>query len=1037
MGKLKTFRTNLSNKFSAFIQKTFSDKKRTFKFLALFVFTILFLFQIAMILINNSFYNNGSDDVLQYYTIMVDFINGLKDGSISWFNLNNYFGASFFSDVYYIPIDIFTGATLFLSYLMPTGLAYSVTELLKILSGVMLFSYYLSLKGMKNRTIFWMGIIYFISGGSVSFMAFPVFLSLTAYMPLALIIIHYFFKKKRWIVPLFAMGAIFYDFYLGYTLLAFSCFAFLLEYFKMPKFKFFVFIKEIIIFVSLLLLGVVMAAVIAYPSIIFILEETYRNTGNFNAWNGLYDLLKLNVNEDLVFYIGNRSYGLLQLFQPNIYIRMVAKMFVEQKPIGFYGFENSYATEHFSLYISVIGFVYMNYVFFMKDKISRVYKVFIFLGIFMMVIPIFSYVFSGTLDAPYTRWINMLPIFQVMILAHVFDKYGFEKVRMAFITPIIIFFLALLSGLMYYYINQLKLDDYLASRDVLTADTVMFGVAGLFLLILLVFGWLKKWKVIKAFLWIEIFVALGYIYSGPLVITNKIDTFENANQIDKFLSQSIDEEDFYRVYIDIDNLSVEDTNFNRMTSYATNTGIFHSWTDQETNAISELLFNKEEYQSKNAMNTFGYYLNHFLSYKYVLVSSEVDYGFSESYFKLISSNDYYRLYEIENVSPFKVYESYLSYFDFRNYRSINSEMGNEKILLLQALINLETTAEDFANLEHGVITSSVTEETIPIYSSIYSVETVLRSGHADSEEREFFKYSNDDIDISFNNGSVYIKSTGLELEDYGEIFMEFSDKSTAACIVQDGYDHQIKCDFGSIPESIYLEKNENIVDPIILKLRQEAAINRAAYLVYDLSEFDVEDGIDAAKFSFSNSTYNLDKAFVVDEYGNEYNLIDGFYNIDTKPYKLYVYKTAQIYGMKTNIFSLTMKYSLDDMSDIDTITTNELIENEYLSIKNGKINISYTNISTSEYDQVVMIPVCYSDDWKIISDVQYDTLSISGGFLGVVVPNGTSEIDITFKFVPKGLDIGALITAGGILVYSAIFIPYVIKKRNKNGVDAK
>ena len=179
MSKIKDAITNIQSWFSKVIMRTFSSRKQTFKFIALIVFTFLFLMQISTILINNSFYNNASDDILQYYTIMVDFINGLKDGTVSWFNLNNYFGASFFSDIYYIPIDVFTGTTFLLSYLMPTEIAYSITELIKIFIGVMLLAYYLSLKGMKNRTIFWMSIIYFISGGSVSFMAFPVFLTLT------------------------------------------------------------------------------------------------------------------------------------------------------------------------------------------------------------------------------------------------------------------------------------------------------------------------------------------------------------------------------------------------------------------------------------------------------------------------------------------------------------------------------------------------------------------------------------------------------------------------------------------------------------------------------------------------------------------------------------------------------------------------------------------------------------------------------------------------------------------------------------------
>jgi hypothetical protein len=711
MKKVKAKILKFKTCFSDFFGKTFSDKKKTFQVLAIFVFTALFILEVSMILINNSFYNNASDDVLQYYTIMVDFISGLKDGTVSWFNLNNYFGASFFSDVYYIPIDIFTGITFFLSYVMPTEVAYSITEFIKIFAGVMLFAYYLSLQKMKNRTIFWMGILYFIAGGTVSFMAFPVFLSLTVYMPLSLIVIHFFFEKKRWLVPLFAMASIFYDFYLGYTILAFSGLAFVLEYVKRPKFNFFRFIKETFIFVVLLLLGVLMSAIIAYPSIIYILEETYRGSTTFNAW--------------VVNVFGYE----LNLFQPNIYIRILAKMFVEQKPIGFYGFENSYATEHFSLYISVIGFAYMNYVFFMKDKISRIYKVAIFVAIIFMILPVFSYVFSGTLDSPYTRWINMLPIFQIMILAHVFDKYGFEKVKMKYMSIIIGFLLVLLGFLVYYYISQLKLDDYLASRDMLTADTVFMCVAGLYLIILLVFGWLKKWTVVKWFLWIEIILAIGYAYSGPFSVRNKIDTFENAHQIDAYLDDVLEDDEFYRVYIDINNLGVEDTNFNRMTGYTTNTGIFHSWTDYETNDISYLLFNTNEYQSKNKMNTFGYYLNHFLGYKYILVDADSDYAFDEDYFSIYATNQSYILYELVNSSPFQVYESYLSYSDFISYNHRNSDMATEKILLMAVLIDTERYIETDFNLENIEPENEDNGSTIKSYTLFDTGEQVVINGY--------------------------------------------------------------------------------------------------------------------------------------------------------------------------------------------------------------------------------------------------------------------------------------------------------------------
>ncbi|MBI9009965.1 MAG: YfhO family protein [Tenericutes bacterium] len=1011
MKKLKALIIKLKTGFSNFFGKTFSDKKKTFQILAILVFSALFILQISMILINNSFYNNASDDVLQYYTIMVDFIRGLKEGTISWFNLNNYFGASFFSDVYYIPIDTFTGITFVLSYIMPTEVAYSITEFIKIFAGVMLFAYYLSLQKMKNRTIFWMGILYFIAGGTVSFMAFPVFLSLTVYMPLALIVIHFFFKKKRWLVPLFAMASIFYDFYLGYTVLAFSCIAFVLEYFKRPKFNFFRFTKEIIIFVALLLLGVLMAAIIAYPSITYILEETYRTTSDFNAW--------------IVNIFGYE----LKLFQPDIYIRVFAKMFVEQKPVGFYGFENSYATEHFSLYISVIGFTYMNYIFFMRDKISRIYKGAIFLAIIFMILPIFSYVFSGTLDSPYTRWINMLPIFQIMILAHVFDKFGFEKVKMKFMTIIIVLQLAILGALVYYYISQLKLDDYLASRDMLTADTVLMCVAGLYLIVLLIFGWFKKWTVVKWFLWIEILVALGYAYSGPFYVRNKIDTFQNAYDIEEYLDEVIEDDEFYRVYIDINNLGVEDTNFNRMTGYATNTGIFHSWTDYETNDISYLLFNVHEYQSKNKMNTYGYYLNQFLDYKYLLVDAESNFAFDGDYFHIYAENENYSLYEVANTSPFQVYESYMSYTDFISYNNRNSDMATEKILLMAALIDFERYLEEDYNLEILVPANEDNGSTVKSYSTINTGTLVVVNRFDNESLSAYYKYDNADLDIGFSAGAIYIKSTGLSTASYDEVYMEFADETKRMCEIQENQSHQVKCEFSQTPTAVYFKDTDAMSSAPTFQIRQEAAINAAAYMIFDLSDLDIES--DSGILSFAvNSSFNLERSFVLDEFGNQHECLDGFYSFDTLPDKIYAFKTNQMYEY-SNLFTLTLRVSYENLEDSSQLLNQDFALDKYLSIEKGKINLRYINTSETGYDQIVVIPIVFSDDWQFTDGSDYETMSVSGGFLGIVIPAGVTDVNISMKFAPKGLGYGALGSLAGVLIYLAIFLPSWLKRRQE------
>jgi len=627
----------------------------------------------------------------------------------------------------------------------------------------------------------------------------------------------------------------------------------------------------------------------------------------------------------------------------------------------------------------------------------------------------------------------MIPIFQLMILSHVFDEFGFEDIKMKNMTIIISVLLVMVGGLMYYYITQLQQDYYLASRDVLTADTVLMGISAMYLIILLVFGWLKKWTIVKIFFWVEFFVAIGYAYSGPLSIVNKIDTFDNAHEIEAYLDEVIEDDQFFRVYVDINNLSVEDTNFNRMTGYVTNTGIFHSWTDEETNDIGYLLFGDWEYQSKNNMNTYGYYLNHFLSYKYILLDADSDYSLDGDQFELYAANQVYKLYKLTDASPFKVYESYLTYNDFTNFNDLNADMPTEKLLLMAAVIDSERYITEDLNLGYFVPQEEGQSDMLLSYTSIYDSTDVIVSGIADETERLFYKYSNSDMDIDFSLGAVYIRGIGLDIEAYGEAFMEFSDGTTKTCQIQSGVAHHIKCEFFKTPIAIYIEDTEFINSAPSIQVRQERAINAAAYLVYDLNDMDIESASGIISFIVNASFSFGGRTFVVDINGEEHECINGFYSFDTEPDKLYVYKTSKMYDYY-NLFALSIRYSYDDLEGSSSLLSQDFVSNKYLTIENGRIELEYFNFSESEYDQLVVIPVAYSDDWKITSAVQYETMSVSGGFLGIVIPNGTAYVNITMKFVPSGFGLGSLVTLGGIVVYLAIFLPSWIKKR-KNGDD--
>lgn len=1029
MATLRQKITNFIHIFREFFSSCFSSRKKTFKLVALMVFSILFIIQVGIILINNSFYTNFSDDILQYYTIMNDFIASIKEGTISFFNLNNYFGASFFSDVYYIPLDIFTFITFGLSYIIPTEIAYSITELFKIFIGVMALAYYFHLKGMKNRTIFWMSIFYLVSGGMVSFMAFPVFLSIVFYMPLALLVIHYFFEKKRFLVPLFAFIIVFYDFYLAYMVLAFTAFAFLIEYFKKEGFRFFNFIKDGVIFFFLLVLGVGMAAVILLPSITFILEETYRSEATFNAW---------------IVNIGSYE---LKLFQPEIYVRYLAKLVAEQKPVGFYGFENDYGLEHVSLYITIIGFAYMCNVFFMKDRISRVYKIAFFIALIFMIFPLFSYIFSGTLDKPYTRWINLLPLFQIMALAHVFDKNGFENIKMKNMTFIIIILLGISGFLVYYYIKKLELDSYLAARETLTADAVLIGVSAIYLIVILVFGWLKKFTVIKWFIWIEVLVAIGYIYSGPFSISNKIDTFRTMHEINNYLEEHLEKDEFYRVYVDLSRFDVEKTNFNRMTVFATNTQIFHSWTDAETNAISKMLFNSNEYQSKSKMNFFGYYINHFLGYKYILVNSVDEFLFDDKYFTLVNSEGKFSLYEINNAANFRVFDTYFNSTDndsiYGNSLSeLNTAFIRQKAFLTAAIIDPEKEYDmNEYDLKYLDNPDNRPASTIAPFRNLISAGVVNVTGIYDDIQREFFLYNEEMLDVQFTAGALYWKFNNLsqKISDLGQVYMEFSDGTQQICQIYDlkpgeteaNAPFHVKCEFWKRPVKVFVEKTESLPTAPVFKARNERAINFAAYLEYDLSQLNLpnEEGLILFDMQLDKA---FEKVFVVDEFGNTYECLDGYFYYNTRPDKIYIFKTTGMYNYH-DLFNLRLRYYVEDSIDVNNLLNQDQIENRYLQIINGKIELRYDNVITSETDQIVVIPVTYSDDWQFTSGQNYDTISVSGGFLGIVIPKGTDSVNITMSFVPKNLDLGMYISMGSISVYLLIFVVPVLIKKTKRG----
>jgi len=1009
-------------RFHAWTESVFSDSKKTFAVLAIFTFTVLFLIQTTIILFSNGFYNGGSDDVCQYYPIVNDFFNKIKDGTLSWFNLNNYFGASYFSDAYYIPLDVFTLVAFLFSYIMPFAVAFSSAELVKLFAGVMILAYFLHKEGYKNKTVFWMAVIYIVSGGMACFTAFPGFYSLVFYLPASLMVIHWFQKGKAWVVPLFVVALVFYNFYSAFMALTFMAAMYIVQTLKTTPFRVGKFLSDGMAFLGLILLGVAMSAVYFLPTVQFILEDTYRGTSEFIGWT---------------VKIWNWE---VELFKPEIYIRILAKTFTEQRAAGFVGFLDDYRYEHTSLYITVIGLALMSYVIFLKDKVSWIYKGVMLVFTVMMIFPFFSFVMSGTkyiVDVPYTRWIDMLPLVEILILAHVFDRCGFEGIKMKWLSIPVVLMLGTVLYLLYYYIGKIEAGDLGRGKEALTAEAYFLGIAAVYLILTMIFGWMGKLKwIIGAFV-VEFVLGLGYIYVVSYALTNRITFFDDMESINVFLNDNLEQDEFYRVYVDVDRFNVQVENFNRMTTFATNTKkIFHSWTDAETNRISDILFDELEYQEKDAMMVFNMYLDHMLGYKYLLLNANYEYNLPSTYFTLVAEEGIYQLYEIQNAEPFQVYESYLMAGQFdalSNSSAIDEFLSQEKLIENVIFDNLSGEDLVLPNLALGtyIDNSSLTNLTVPAFSKTALPTIDNLPGLKDTTVRPFYVYDAAQMNIDYSSGAIWFRISAPEEYINLEAYVELESGHQESCqLTYDGSYVEAKCpesQFFSEPAYFYFERSLDYW-PIARKIdfRMERAFGASSYIVIDLP-----DSMPANGLMYLTFTKPLEKAFVVDADGKQSSFLSGTCYFDTQPVRLYVLKT---YDMDTyGEFNLRATFFSSDFSVFDQKADSPLSADERMTLENGVIRLSYTRTSASEYDQVVMVPVTYSEEWVITSDVQYRTMPVSGGFLGIVIPNGTTDVSVTLKFIPKGLRNGALITGGALAVYAGLFgLIAFVQHRKKN-----
>ena len=80
-----------------------------------------------------------------------------------------------------------------------------------------------------------------------------------------------------------------------------------------------------------------------------------------------------------------------------------------------------------------------------------------------------------------------------------------------------------------------------------------------------------------------------------------------------------------------------------------------------------------------------------------------------------------------------------------------------------------------------------------------------------------------------------------------------------------------------------------------------------------------------------------------------------------------------------------------------------------------------------------MLPVTYSEEWICESD-DYKLVRANGGYLGVVVKNGITNIDLNITFKPGGIKIGLIGSLLGVGIYG-VYIALTIYRKKKEKKD--
>ena len=714
-----------------------------------------------------------------------------------------------------------------------------------------------------------------------------------------------------------------------------------------------------------------MGMFIFIPSIIYILSYSIRNIFDFEI-----------------------------MFDFSIYMEMILKLFIYESGVINLnsGFDKAsvYYQCHFSYYVGFLGLYLVLLLFYLKDRVSKIYKWVIVATIILMCIPLFSMLFSGVAVA-YTRWFTFISVILLYFIAYVLNLL--EKIELSKkekVMPLIFIgtlFIALTIYVFAYLVAAAKYERavYLSySLSMLVLDFIIIALYALFFVS-------NQKDLCCSVVIVEMLIALLINFSVPLSSDDLIPVVEYYEEINDVVDNlEIEENSLDRIYLDY----TFKYNSNRFTNVLTNERSFHSFITKYNYDYRELYSNLENVFLLKSfdLNRYSPNFSRLMDYKYIIVSKN-EYDYNIDYLEKYYEDDDFLIFENRYYNPFYVYESYFDESEVLNYED------NNFLLFSRNLFDGVVLDENNYNLKRIDYSDN---ENIEVLDFITKVSL-------DKNENSYTEEINYDYG---KKGVLYLR--GDDIFKVSDLKLVGDQKEFLCESLGDVY----KCSFNENFDTMEIKANDNISELEYIIFIEDEEESDIKYAFYKFDE----------KIENVYINYVLDivyQMFLEDQFGNVRNCLNGFCSLND-----FSAKYAMIRAFEDSFKSyepLFLEYKLDDLSFYNNNKNDLNATNKSLEHEGSSVNVKYERISNSDKDQIVVLPITYSEEWYC-EDNNYELVRANGGFLGIVVKNGVKNVDVSITFRPSGVKIGLLGSIVGFGIYG-IYIGLLIYKKKKVQID--